>query len=205
VSEIRLGIAPEQLVEESSTAALIVVGSHGLGGLRGVLIGSVALKVAAQALCPVIVVRGPVTPAGGPIVVGVDDSAESEQAVEFAMEAACVRKAPLVVVHAWHDEFLPTAGPAPAGAELRERYALENRMDSWRVQYPEVDVRVSAVRDRDAARAMLGHAAGAQLLVVGSRGRGPIAGGLLGSTGNTLLSTAPCPVAVVHKRRSRER
>lgn len=92
MSEVRLGIAPELLVEESASVALIVVGSHGLGGLRGVLVGSVALKVAAQASCPVIVVRGPATPPEGPIVVGVDDSAESERAVEFAMEFACVRE-----------------------------------------------------------------------------------------------------------------
>jgi len=202
VSEVRLGIAPELLVEESASAALIVVGSHGLGGLRGLLVGSVALKVAAQASCPVIVMRGPAAPLEGPIVVGVDDSAESERAVEFAMEIACVREVPLVVVHAWHEE---TSRAALAEKELRERHALENRMDSWGVKYPEVEIRVSAVRDRDAAHALLGQSVGAQLLVVGSRGRGPVAGGLLGSTGNALLSTASCPVAVAHERRQRRR
>ena len=199
-TEVRFGLAPELLLAESAEARLIVVGSHGLGGLRGVLIGSVALKVAAQASCPVVVVRGSEPQLHGPVVVGVDASSESEQAVGFALEAAAAREVPLVVAHAWHDEV------AAAGTNLAElkagerRRALNDRMAGWCEKYPGVEVRLCAVRDRNAARALLRLSVNTQLIVVGSRGRGPVAGGLLGSTGNSLLLRATCPVVVVHER-----
>jgi nucleotide-binding universal stress UspA family protein len=188
------------LLAESAAARLIVVGSHGLGGLRGVLIGSVALKVAAQASCPVVVVRGSEPQLHGPVVVGVDASSESERAVGFALEAAAAREVPLVVAHAWHDE-VAAAGTNPAELKAGEqRRALNDRMAGWCEKYPGVEVRLCAVRDRNAARALLRLSVDTQLIVVGSRGRGPVAGGLLGSTGNSLLRRATCPVVVVHER-----
>lgn len=54
------------------------------------------------------------------------------------------------------------------------------------------------MRDRSPSWALANAVPDARLIVVGTRGRGPVAGGLLGSTGNALLAHAPCPVAVVH-------
>jgi nucleotide-binding universal stress UspA family protein len=196
-AEIRVGLAPEVLLAESQTAAVVVVGSHGLGGLRGALVGSVALEVAARASCPVTVVPGTEPPRGGSVVVGVDASAAGESAMGFAIHAAADRQAPLVVVHAWHDAVLTSAGARVAEVELHELLALEDRMSPWREKYPAVEVRLLAVRDRKPARALLGLQAEAQLIVIGSRGRGAVIGGVLGSTGNSLLGKARCPVVVV--------
>ncbi|GAA1965251.1 universal stress protein [Amycolatopsis minnesotensis] len=197
--ELACGIAPELLAGWSRTAELVVVGSHGLGGLSGVLVGSVALKIAARAWCPVVVVRGSTVPEGT-VVVGVDASPESDLAWEFAVESAASRMVPLVVAHAWHAE--PWAGAAQvAETRSRERQAVEDRVVGWRGKYPDVEFRLHAVQDRDAARVLLGLSGSAQLIVIGSRGRGPIAGGLLGSTGNALLSRAPCPVVLAHERK----
>src|SRR5207248_1192118 len=97
---VRLGLAVDLLLEEAADAALVVLGSHGLGGLRGALIGSVALRVAAEAPCPVVVVPGHQPVRTGPVVAGVDRSGSSEHALRFAFEAAAEARAPVLVVHA---------------------------------------------------------------------------------------------------------
>ncbi|WP_086847641.1 universal stress protein [Amycolatopsis kentuckyensis] len=177
---VRLGLAVDLLLEEAADAALVVLGSHGLGGLRGALIGSVALRVAAEAPCPVVVVPGHQPPRTGPVVAGIDRSGSSEHALRFAFEEAAATGAPVLVVHAGDDD------------------GLETRVSGWRREYPGLEVRTRAVPERVPARALRHAAPDARLIVVGTRGRGPVAGGILGSTGNALLAHADCPVAVVH-------
>ncbi|RSD11639.1 universal stress protein [Amycolatopsis eburnea] len=178
---VRLGLAADLLLAEAADAALVVLGSHGLGGLRGALIGSVALRVAAEAPCPVVVVPGHQPDRRGPVVAGFDRSESSDHALRFAFEEAAAIRAPVLVVHAGEDD-----------AELAARAA------DWRRKYPELEVGTQVVRDRVPARALRRAAPDARLIVIGTRGRGPVAGGLLGSTGNALLAHAACPVAVVH-------
>jgi nucleotide-binding universal stress UspA family protein len=192
------------LVAESAAAQLVVVGDRGIGGFEGLLVGSVAPALAAHAHCPVVVVRGlgggTPPPEGGPVVVGIDGSPASESALGFAVEAAVALGAPLVAVHAWQDiavgagegRLLHTDSVADdAAAHLDEGLA------PWRAKYPELVIDPLVVRDRP-ARALVRHSAGAQLVVVGSRGRGPLAGLLLGSVSQALLHHAASPVAVVH-------
>ncbi|MBB1154492.1 universal stress protein [Amycolatopsis dendrobii] len=181
---VRAGLAVELLVERSRSVSLVVLGSHGLGGLRGAAIGSVALRVAAGAHCPVVVVRGRAA-AGGAVVVGV---AGDERAGEFAFAAAANRRVPLIAVRAWRSD-------RPERAEEEDR-ALRECIAAWADKYPEVPVRVRAVRERSAGRALMA-VEGAQLVVIGTRGQEPVSGELLGSTGNRLLAHAACPVAVV--------
>ncbi|MGW7534991.1 universal stress protein [Amycolatopsis sp. NPDC054798] len=190
----RIGFAADLLIELSRSASLIVLGSHGLGGLRGAAIGSVALRVAASASCPVVVVRGRAA-AGGAVVAGVsgaDSADDDDRVLEFAFDAAASRQVPLVAVRAWHGALFDEPGQAEA-----EDRALRERIAAWAEKYPSVEVSARAVRERSAARALMA-VEGAQLVVIGSRGRGPVAGGLLGSTGNRLLAHSACPVAVVH-------
>jgi len=85
------------------TAQLVVIGDRGLGGVAGLLIGSVAFALAAGGSCPVVIVRGQTDATDGPVVVGVDGSPISEAALAFAFEAAALRGAPLLAVHAWRD------------------------------------------------------------------------------------------------------
>ncbi|MEU5266884.1 universal stress protein [Amycolatopsis sp. NPDC021455] len=194
---VRLGLAADLLLAESVDAALVVLGSHGLGGLRGALVGSVALRVAAGASCPVVVVPGHRPDLAGPVVVGVDPSEPSEHALRFALDEATAVPAPVRVVHAYHD------GTQSSGYELAElgageRRDLEAHVAPWVRKYPALEITTQAVRDRSASRALLRAVPDARLIVVGTRGRGPVAGGVLGSTGNALLAHASCPVAVVH-------
>jgi nucleotide-binding universal stress UspA family protein len=192
------------LIAESATAQLVVVGDRGLGGFEGLLVGSVAPAVAAHAHCPVVVVRGlgggTPPPEGGPVVVGVDGSAASESALKFAVEEALALGASLVAVHAWQDvavgdgqgRLLHTDSVAD---EAQAR--LDGSLAPWRAKHPELAIEPVVVRDRP-ARALVRHSAGAQLVVVGSRGRGPLAGLVLGSVSQAVLHHAASPVAVVH-------
>lgn len=190
------------LVGESAHAGLVVLGSRGLGGFSGMLLGSVAVGLAAHGRCPVVVVRGENVPADGPVVVGVEGSEADDPVLGFAFEQAQRRGVPLRAVHTWNDallDFTVQMYPLnfdPDTVDVEARTALEAQLAPWLEKYPGVAVDRVVVRGRPAG-ALLDRAEGAQLLVVGSRGRGGFAGMLLGSTSHALLFHAACPVAVV--------
>lgn len=193
------GDPAQRLTEEAAEAQLVVLGDRGLGGFSGMLLGSVAVTVAQQAGCPVVVTRGPAAGEDAPVVVGIDGSPVSESALAFAFDAAAVRRVPLVAVHAWWDVLVdPAAAPFldVAAAEAREQEVLAERLAGWGEKYPDVAVRRVVVADRP-ARALVDRSHDAQLVVVGSRGRGGFTGLLLGSVSQALLHHAACPVAVV--------
>ncbi|HWO67001.1 MAG TPA: universal stress protein, partial [Umezawaea sp.] len=189
------------LVEESRGARMIVLGSQGLGGFTGLLVGSTAVGLSAHGRCPVVVVRGtPVDDA--PVVVGMDGSPASEAAIEFAFAAASTRGVPLKAVMTWTDFLVDSPYDEARLAidweqvEEAEHRLLAERMAGWQEKYPDVHVDRVVLRDRP-VRALLKLAEDAQLLVVGSRGHGGFTGMLLGSTSQALVYHAPCPLAVV--------
>ncbi|HXV91707.1 MAG TPA: universal stress protein [Pseudonocardia sp.] len=206
--EVRDGHPSPLLVAESRRAQLVVLGDRGLGGFTGLLVGSVAVELAAHAACPVVVVRGagldtPPVDKGlvgeGPIVVGVDGSPTSEAAVAFAFEAAASRGVPLVAVHTWQDLYLDPAAAVVIdwqAVETEEKALLSERLAGWCTKYPDVEVRRLVQCDRP-ARVLVEQSRQAQLVVVGSRGRGGFRGLLLGSVSQALLHHSACPVAVV--------
>lgn len=205
----RAAAAPT-LIGLSSAAQLVVVGSRGLGGFTGLLVGSTAVAVAARAHCPLVVVRDAHNdaepPSHGPVVVGVDGSPESDEAVTFAFRAAEQRGVPVVVVHAWLDRVFESAWQrAMGGVEWPHgrddhRQWLAAHLDPYRTHYPDVELRQHLV-PHSPAGALIREAADAQLVVAGSRGRGGFRGLLLGSTSQALIHHSPCPVAVVPARR----
>src|SRR5690606_18202537 len=93
------------LIEAGKGADLLVVGARGLGGFRGLLLGSVSQQVLHHAHGPVAIVHPPRDDAGEPpserIVVAVDGSDQSRAAVRWALEEAALRHAPVEAVHAW--------------------------------------------------------------------------------------------------------
>ncbi|MFD0559087.1 nucleotide-binding universal stress UspA family protein [Stackebrandtia endophytica] len=187
--------ASTTLVDKSRSAHLIVVGSRGRGGISGLLLGSTSSQVAGHAHCPVLVTRRNVEYGDprGVVAVGVDGSELSDNAVGFAFATASMRGAELLAVHAWRP-LVPRAEVDFADVEAD---ILTEAVAPWRSRYPDVPVRLRSVSGgiRDV---LLEEAAGADLLVVGSRGRGGFAGLILGSTSQAMLHHAAVPVAVVH-------
>lgn len=206
--QVVLGYPIPVLTEESRRAQLVVIGDRGLGGVTGLLLGSVATALAAHADSPVVVVRGEDEDphAQAPIVVGVDGSPVGEAALAFAFETAAARGVPLIAVHAWQKVV---ADPTVAllldweAFEADERQLLAERLAGWSEKYPDVPVQRMVPRDRP-ARALVELSRKAQLVVVGSRGRGGFTGLLLGSVSHALLQRAHCPVAVVRPYPGRE-
>lgn len=202
-TELVVAAAEPALLRKARHAALLVVGSRGLGGFAGLLVGSVGVAVAAHAPCPVVVVHprpgdGPV-PDAGRIVVGVDGSQRSAAAVSFAFQRAARRKVGLTAVRAWTPPPLsayPSLMDPLDTIEAAERTQLLETLQAARRAFPVVDVEAKLVRDHP-GRALIEESSGADLVVVGSRGHGGFAGLLLGSVSQSVLEHASCPVAVV--------
>jgi nucleotide-binding universal stress UspA family protein len=193
------------LLAEAERAALVVLGDRGLGGFTGLLVGAIAVQVAAHAPGPVLVARGTLREAG-PVVVGVDGSEGSELALEFGFEESAARGAELVAVRAF-----PGRVPPEVESELpliydaddvrrEESRQLAELLTRHRDRFPEVPV-TERVRSGRAARTLVEASADAQLVVVGARGRGGFAGLLLGSVSQAVLHHTRCPVAIVRRPR----
>jgi nucleotide-binding universal stress UspA family protein len=194
------GDAAAQLLRLSGDAGMLVVGSRGLGGFAGLLLGSVGVEVSAHAVCPVVVVRGRSSPSG-PVVVGIDHSEQSAAAALAAAREARRRRSELVVLHAWEPP-LRGQGTAPVGwKELAEAGQRAGRELLARIQAsvaehePNVMVR-PRLGDGSATAELVTASSSAQLVVVGSRGVGALRGLLLGSTTHALIHHANCPVLV---------
>lgn len=175
------------LIAAGRTARLLVLGSRGLGGVSGLVLGSVAVAAASKAECPVVVIphddRSESEWPGRPVVVGVDGAQLDNPAVEFAFDAASARGVPLVAVHV-RDESMTDA-----------QRLLSERLAGWREKYLDVEVRPT-VRTGRPAPALVEESRSAQLVVVGSRGRRGLAGLTLGSVSHALLHHSHCPVAI---------
>jgi nucleotide-binding universal stress UspA family protein len=190
----------------SAHAQMIVLGQRGVGGFGGLLVGSVSLAVSAHAHCPVVVVRGssPEVRLDLPVAVGVDDSVTAKLAVGFAFEEAESRGVGLVAVRAWQPPHVPwrtDVRPLVLDTdelETAEHHALHAALTPSRDRYPAVPTTTRLVPG-NATHALVTQSAEAQLVVVGSRGRGGFAGLLLGSVSHQLLHHSHCPVAVVRE------
>jgi nucleotide-binding universal stress UspA family protein len=204
-TDILLGGAVPRLLEASRGAELLVLGRPGRGGLGGLLHGSVSRRMATQAPCPVVVVRGRDDPAG-PIAAGVDDSPAADAVLESVFAAAADQGCSIVVVRSYLPVVpLSLSGAASPAADLPEQDAaerdrLEKRLAPWRARFPRVPVRVVLTRD-SAAAALVKESRRARLVVVGCHGHGVLAGTLLASTGLRLLRDADCPVHIVRPGR----
>ncbi|MER5393054.1 universal stress protein [Saccharopolyspora sp. NPDC002686] len=197
--------SPEHvLIDESRTAALVVVGDRGFGGFTGLLAGAVAVKVAAHAKSSVAVVPDtgdPLTfPVTGPVLAGVDDALSAEPVLAHAFAAAADWDVPLHVVHTWEVvgidlKWLRSRLPSEMVGDDAESF-VEEVLAGWDERYPGVEV-LRFVRRGAPTAELLSRAKEAQLVVVGARGRGGVSGAHLGSTSHKLLHHSPCPVLIV--------
>ena len=199
-SETVNGSTVPTLVELSKDAQLIVVGCRGHGAWARGLLGSVSSGLIHHAQCPVAVIHDedPLMPhpSEAPVVVGIDGSPASELATEIAFEEASFRGVELVAVHAWNDsDVFEVPGVDWSALQTAGEETLSERLAGWRDRYPDVAVRRIVVADK-AARQLVEQSESAQLLVVGSRGRGGFTEMLLGSVSAAVVNAARMPVIV---------
>lgn len=199
-SELVTGPSVPTLVEESKDAQLLVVGCRGRGALARGLLGSVSNGLVHHAFCPVAVIHDedPTMPhpSQAPVVVGVDGSPASERALGIAFEQASFRGVDVVAVHAWSDSgVFEFPGADWTTQQAMGEETLSERLSGWQERYPDVLVRRVVVPDRPAHQ-LIEQAKAAQLLVVGSHGRGGFAGMLLGSVSTAVVHSAKMPVIV---------
>ncbi|MEV0973636.1 universal stress protein [Microtetraspora glauca] len=199
-AELATGTVVEKLKAESRQARALVVGSRGMGGFAGLVLGSISMGIAGRAACPVVIVRGPRKDERREIVVGFDGSEHSEAAMRYAFEEAQLRGAGVRVVYAWQmPAFTPFAvGYTRVLDEVFEQSAemARRQLAPWREKYPDVPVTQSAVCGHPIA-VLSDFSREADLLVVGSRGLGGFGSAVLGSVGHGVLHRAHCAVAVV--------
>jgi nucleotide-binding universal stress UspA family protein len=193
------GPPAEAIVESSSGALMLVVGSRGVGAFTALLLGSVSRYAASHASCPVVVVRDETPGPHGLVGVGIGDPDHSGDALTFAFEEASLRQASLTAVHAWHapQTDISRAGQMSAAPEQQAVVADAGRhltalLDGWRAKYPDVPVSQEIVHGHP-GRALVGLSARADLVVIGrhSGRQGP------GSVRHAALSHAHGPVVIV--------
>lgn len=181
---------------------MVVVGSQGLGTLGRLLLGSVTAGLLHHAHCPVAVVHssaGATPDANAPVLVGTDGSPASEAAIALAFDEASRRGVGLVALHAWSDVgVFPMLG-MDWRDEAEGHEILAERLAGFHEQYPGVHVKRTIVCDKP-SRWLLEEAEHAQLVVLGSRGRGGFTGLLLGSVSSHVAQAATVPVIVTRGR-----
>lgn len=212
------GPATAALLKAAEESELLVLGSRGLSGFTGFLVGSVAQGVLARATGPVVLVRAGEeaadehlpAPGGRPsiltgyrdVVLGVDLGDPCDAVIGFAFEAARLRGARLRVVHAWQPPSPLGLGPGEiglvSGAERAGEWLgfLSAVLQIWRDKYPGVEVAETVVEGR-AQSALLRAASGASLLVVGRHLTDRPAGPRIGPVTHAAIHHVGCPVAVV--------
>ncbi|MFK4145371.1 universal stress protein [Streptomyces sp. NPDC004065] len=210
--KVTTDVVPEEavsaLLREGDDASLLVTGCRGRGGLKGLLLGSTGLAVAARARCPVVVVRGDKAGLAGTherILLGAGRSDTGAEAVRFAFREAEARGCVLDVVRAWRSPAHETEGdPALEGepARAHEQGAadlLEELLREETARHPAVRVRRATV-EGPAHKVLVDRSAAADLVIIGAHRRTGRFGLQLGRTAHTLLHHAQCPVALVPQR-----
>lgn len=201
--ELLFSPAVPALIDLSKEAQLVVVGSRGRGPLTRSLLGSVSSSLIRHAHCPVAVIHDedPLMPqpAQAPVLVGIDGSTISELATSIAFQEASWRGVELVALHVWSDvevnDFPTIDWPAmkPAAQQI-----LAERLAGWQQRYPDVPVRRVVECDHPTYHLIKGSES-AQLVVVGSHGRGGFAGMLLGSVSTAVAHSVRMPVIVARQ------
>lgn len=200
VLETRVGHVMEELLNASESASMVAVGSRGHGRTEDLLIGSVSQHLARHATCPVAVVRPAHTAGSRRIVVGIDGSKTSSEALEYACRRAERTGESVTAIHAWHEHVPSTdvwsSEPRVVDSMPHRQVLLAESVAGVRTDHPDVVLEQEAVPVAP-VRCLADASRNASLLVVGSHGLGFFGGLLLGSVSQGVLHRAECPVVVV--------
>ncbi|HEX7188027.1 MAG TPA: universal stress protein [Actinomycetes bacterium] len=189
------------IVDSAAPGDTLVVGARGHGKMAGVVLGSVSQYAVRHATGTVVVVRPRADESATRTVVGFDQTPGAQRALDWAMSRSA-DQGEVTAMRAWHGTALyGTANPLPLPEDAvrqqeKEQAMLDAELAPWREKHPDVRLIGEAVPGH-AGHLLAVASEHAALVVVGSRGRGPLATTLLGSVGQAVLHHARCPVAVV--------
>lgn len=193
-----LDLPARALLAAGDKSSMLVVGARGAGGFVGLRLGSVADGVVRHPHVPTVVVTGSGNDAGR-VVVGVDGSAGSQAALEWAAAEAHVRGVALEILHAWHPSPLLSWAMLP-NASMFENVRAESeavaRLAAQSASGTVADV-VTTCIDGSPAQRLFEASEEASVVVVGCRGLGRVAGTALGSVSRQVVHHSSCPVAVI--------
>ena len=203
-SELFFGGAVPTLVDLSKEAKMVVVGCHGRTGRHRRLLGSISTGLIHHAHCPVAVIHDEIASspqsAQRPVLVGIDGSRASELATEIAFDEASRRCVDLVALHVCSDvDTSSVFGMEWSALQSAANTELVESLAGWQERYPDVNVRL-LVELEQPARHLIDQSESAQLVVVGSHGRGGFAGMLLGSVSAAVAQEARVPVIVARQQ-----
>jgi len=188
-TQLLWGAPDTALIDESREAAMVCVGSLGIGPIARELLGSTATTLAEKAYCPVAVIRSPHdTPATGTdwIVVVVEDRADNESVIQHAIEEARLRKAPVLAVGVWQEDH----GETPYDE-------LDRRVEEWKKRYPDVHIYPVATH-WGVARFLADHKDESVQLAVVGRAAAETVAQIIGPHSHALIPHGDCSVLVVH-------
>ena len=205
-TRVVMGPASAELMQDRTADDLIVVGASGHHGAGAFWLGSTPRRLVRHSPCPVAVIRGAAS-RGKPdrVVVGIDGSATSEAALDWAGDQADRHHVELVIVHAWSYPYVEVTYGSTTTRDLMEVDAacvLDRAVEQARERFG-VDVHGRLI-ENGAVPALLDTVRSGDLLVLGCRGHGSLVAGLLGSTVNAVLDRAQVPVIVVRNAEEKE-
>jgi nucleotide-binding universal stress UspA family protein len=200
-TEVVTGTPTEVLLDASRHAVMLCVGAIGLKHFDHARFGSTATALVASAHCPVAVVRGGGRPADGAanwVVAELDQTPDAATVLQFAVEEARMRRAPLRALGSWQtsDDHDPKTN---AESDRMVFAQLDRRLDQWRHRYPDLDVRPVPVRG-SGLEWLAEHSAMIQLVVLGARNSAAVTE-LLGPAGLSALHGTDCSILVVDPQR----
>lgn len=191
------------LLQHSGTAAMVCVGAVGRRHFDRNRLGSTTGALVAAAHCPIAVVRGDDESAaepGGWVVVELDETPDSAAVLQFGVNEARLRNAPLRVLGAWQSRYTDVHDShAVADGNRLVRSQLDRRLSQWRHLYPDLDAKPVAIHG-SALNYLSKHAGEIQLVVVGAPNATGV-GELLGPMGLTTLNDTDCTILVIDRQR----
>ncbi|MFE3289194.1 universal stress protein [Rhodococcus sp. NPDC059234] len=197
---VAVGQPSSVLLAQSESATMLVVGSTGVGFFPRMLLGSTAAALAAQAQCPIVLIRDtcqelPTTRRPRPVVVGVSGTHLDDALIGAGIHEARTRATHVLAVRAEY-AFRPDPHARREAAAVDEfEEEIRGRSERWQTALP--GVRVDALLTQGSPQAVLTTlSTHAQLVVVGSRGRGQVEGAVLGSTSQSLIYHGRCSILV---------
>ena len=181
-----------ELLEQSETADLLVLGSHPDPIMRDGSTPSLPVSLGARSRCPVVVVPDDWQEHAGAIVVGLEAEGKADAALAYAAREAAAEGVPLRIVHTWE----PWNTLSTRAQQVEHEQATQAAAAQVRAEHPSLAVTAEVV-EAMAHEGIISHSRDAQLIVLGTHGLGRETGVVLGSIHQEVMIRGAVPLCIV--------